>query len=237
MKIEYQKVDALIPYENNPRVNDGAVEAVAASINEFGFKNPIIVDKNNVIICGHSRLKAAKKLGLDEVPTIRAEDLTEEQVRAFRLADNKTAELAEWDEERLEDELHSIEDLYMAQFGFDDIRAELDALNVQEDDFEIKDEEDEPRAKRGDIYQLGEHRLMCGDSTSETDMKKLMNGQQADMVFTDPPYGVAIGSKNKAINEVEPGRGGALKPTLRATHCRSMSFTRCLSKRLQISAR
>lgn len=108
MKIEYQKVDALIPYENNPRINDGAVEAVAASIKEFKFRNPIIVDKNNVIIAGHTRLRAAKKLGLEEVPTIRAEDLTEEQVRAFRLADNKTAELAEWDFSMLDEELSKI---------------------------------------------------------------------------------------------------------------------------------
>lgn len=209
MKIEQVKLTDVVPYANNPRKNDGAVDAVAASIREFGFKVPIILDKNNEIVAGHTRVRAAEQLGMTEVPAIRADDLTDEQVKAFRLADNKTAELAEWDEEKLEDELRSIEDLYMAQFGFDDIRAELDALNVQEDDFEIKDEEDEPRAKRGDIYQLGEHRLMCGDSTSETDMKKLMDGQQADMVFTDPPYGVAIGSKNKAINEVEPGRGGA----------------------------
>ena len=118
MKIEYQKTDALIPYENNPRLNDGAVEAVAASIKEFGFRNPIIIDKGNVIIAGHTRLKAAEKLGLEEVPTIRAEDLTEEQVRAFRLADNKTAELASWDIEELRKELSGISILDMAEFGF-----------------------------------------------------------------------------------------------------------------------
>lgn len=137
MKIEYQKVDALIPYENNPRVNDGAVEAVAASIKEFKFRNPIIVDKNNVIIAGHTRLKAAKKLGLEEVPTIRAEDLTEEQVRAFRLADNKTAELAEWDFGLLEEELRGIENIGMDKMGFDksDLsidEIELDAGEVEE---------------------------------------------------------------------------------------------------------
>lgn len=97
MQIEYMSIDKLTPYENNPRINDGAVDAVVNSIREFGFKNPIIVDKDNVIICGHTRLKAAARLNLSTVPVIRAEDLTEDQVRAFRLADNKTAELAEWD--------------------------------------------------------------------------------------------------------------------------------------------
>ena len=141
MKIEYQKTDALIPYENNPRINDGAVEAVAASINEFGFKNPIIVDKNNVIIAGHARLQAAKKLGLEEVPTIRAEDLTEEQVRAFRLADNKTAELASWDFSALEAELAGL-DLDMSLFGFETEAAggEDDAPVITEPSFNYKEQ-------------------------------------------------------------------------------------------------
>src|SRR5690554_5159944 len=105
LKIEYLETDKLIPYINNPRINDNAVDVVAGSVAEFGFKNPIIVDRNNVIIAGHTRLLAARKLGLDQVPVIRAEDLTEQQVKAFRIADNKTAELSEWDDELLAMEL------------------------------------------------------------------------------------------------------------------------------------
>lgn len=118
MKIEEMRVTDLVPYENNPRKNDGAVDAVAASIREFGFKVPIIVDKNNVIVCGHTRLKGAEKLGLKTVPVIRADDLTEEQIRAFRLADNKTGELAEWDFEKLKAELNEIQGMNMEDFGF-----------------------------------------------------------------------------------------------------------------------
>ena len=112
LKIEYLETDKLIPYINNPRINDNAVDAVAGSIAEFGFKNPIIVDRNNVIIAGHTRLLAARKLGLDQVPVIRAEDLTEKQVKAFRIADNKTAELSEWDDELLAMELEGLEDMF-----------------------------------------------------------------------------------------------------------------------------
>ena len=117
MQIIYKKIDEVIPYENNPRKNEQAVDYVAKSIKEFGFKNPIIIDKNNVIVAGHTRVLAAKKLGLKEVPTIMADDLTEEQVKAFRLADNKVAEFAEWDEDLLKMELDDI-DIDMEDFGF-----------------------------------------------------------------------------------------------------------------------
>ena len=177
MKIEEMRVTDLVPYENNPRKNDGAVDAVAASIREFGFKVQIIVDKDNVIVCGHTRLKGAEKLGLKTVPVIRADDLTDEQIRAFRLADNKTGELAEWDFEKLEEELRALDDIDMGQFGFDQLQEKIHDYDVQEDDFD-EDEvpKEEPKARRGDVYQLGEHRLMCGDSTSAGDLKKLMGG-------------------------------------------------------------
>lgn len=119
LKIEYKNISELIPYINNPRINDNAVDKVASSIKNFGFKNPIIIDKDNEIIAGHTRLKAAKKLGLEEVPTIKAEDLTQEQAKAFRLADNKTSEFAEWDMELLEIELEGLE-MDMEEFGFED---------------------------------------------------------------------------------------------------------------------
>lgn len=120
MNIIEKSIDDLIPYENNPRNNDDAVEAVAHSIEEFGFKVPIVVDKDNVIVAGHTRLKAAEMLGLDTVPVIVADDLTENQVKAFRLADNKVGELADWDFSKLEEELAEIEDIDMSDFGFDD---------------------------------------------------------------------------------------------------------------------
>ena len=180
-------IDKLIPYINNPRTNDNAVDKVAASIKEFGFKNPIIIDKDNVIVAGHTRLLASRKLGLKEVPVIQVQDLTEQQIKAFRIADNKTSEFAEWDLELLAIELEDIGDLFT---GFE--LDELDNLfpednEATEDDFEIEVPE-EPKAKLGDIYQLGRHRLMCGDSTSEEDVEKLMNGNKADISFTSPPY-------------------------------------------------
>lgn len=122
LNIEYIDTEKLIPYINNPRVNDNAVDKVAASIKEFGFKNPILIDKENVIIAGHTRLKAAKKLGLKKVPVIRVEDLTENQIKAFRIADNKTAEFADWDIELLNIELESIGEIFT---GFDEIEKEM----------------------------------------------------------------------------------------------------------------
>lgn len=180
MTVHNININELQPYENNPRINDNAVEAVAASIKEFGFKVPIIVDKNNVIIAGHTRLKAAEKLGLQEVPVIVADDLTEDQIKAFRLADNKVAEAAEWDFKLLEQELAAI-DMNMEQFNFDlkELSKEFDKnREVIEDDFDIKQELEaieEPRVKRGQIWKLGNHYLMCGDATSKADIDKLMN--------------------------------------------------------------
>jgi len=197
MEIVYKNTNELVPYENNPRKNDEAVDYVANSIKEFGFKVPIVINKNNVIIAGHTRLKASIKLGLEEVPCIVADDLTEEQIKAFRLTDNKVSEMAEWDFNLLDEELESILDIDMSDFGFDlDFEDEED---IVEDDFEVEVPE-EPKAKLGDIYQLGNHRLMCGDSTKEEDVSKLMDGNKADMVFTDPPYGVSYTGGMKIEN-------------------------------------
>ena len=190
--IVYKETKDLIPYANNPRLNDNAVDAVAASIKEFGFKVPIVVDRENVIINGHTRMKAAHKLGLKQVPCIVADDLTPEQVKAFRLADNKTSELAEWDMDKLDIELGEIPDIDMNAFGFDiEIDDIEETTEVKEDEApEVKD--GEPKAKRGDIYQLGRHRLMCGDSTSVDDINKLLDGNKIDLVYTDAPYGISI---------------------------------------------
>ena len=186
INIELKKIKQ---YENNPRKNDEAVGPVAESIKEFGFKSPIIVDKNNVIVAGHTRYKAAKRLKLKEVPCIVADDLTEEQIKAFRLADNKVGEIAEWDSDLLNMELESIS-FDMSSFGFN-ILNEEEEKEIEEDEYDLEEKLEnieEPKSKIGDIYQLGNHRLMCGDSTKEEDVQKLMNGNKADMVFTDPPY-------------------------------------------------
>lgn len=190
-KVTYMDVDSLIPYANNPRLNDNAVDAVAASIKEFGFKVPIVVDGENVIINGHTRLKAAHKLGLKQVPVIVADDLTPEQVKAFRLADNKTSELAEWDMAKLGIELEGIGEIDMGEFGFDiDFGGiDLSDMNIEGDDYE-QELPAEPKSKTGEIYRLGRHRLMVGDSTSAADVDKLTDGAIMDLCVTDPPYNV-----------------------------------------------
>jgi len=192
MKISDIAVEKLIPYANNPRDNDKAVDAVVESIKEFGFKNPIIIDKDYVIVAGHTRLKAALKLGFKVVPCIIADDLTEEQVNAFRLADNKTAELSDWNEEELLEELKKIESINMELFSFnlEDLEKELTG-EAQDDDFNEDEELPEtPTSQKGDIYLLGKHRVMCGDSTKKEDVDILCDGRLADMIFTDPPYNV-----------------------------------------------
>lgn len=208
MNIVQMKVADIIPYEKNPRKNDEAVKYVMESIKEFGFKVPVVIDKDNIIVAGHTRLKAAKKLKLEEVPCIVADDLTDEQIKAFRLADNKVAEKAEWDFDLLAGELDELIDLDMSVFGFEENVIE-EETEVEEDDFEVELPE-EPKAKLGDIYQLGNHRLMCGDSTSIDDVENLMNGEKADMVFTDPPYGVDYeGINNDSRDGLEELLSGA----------------------------
>jgi site-specific DNA-methyltransferase (adenine-specific) len=193
MDIVLKKLTDIRPYEKNPRKNDEAVKYVAESIKEFGFKVPIVIDKDGVIVAGHTRYKAAKKLNLKEVPCIVADDLTDEQIKAFRLADNKVAEKAEWDFELLGDELDDLFTFDMTLFGFDEFAEEEEPAEIVEDDYDITPPE-EPKAKRGDIYKLGNHRLMCGDSTSIEDVSLLMGGEKASMGFTDPPWNVNYGA-------------------------------------------
>jgi DNA modification methylase len=197
MKITQKKVDSLIPYINNSRTHsDEQVAQIAASIKEFGWTNPILVDGDNSIIAGHGRLLAARKLGYKEVPTIELADLTETQKKAYIIADNRLALNAGWDNELLTIELNDLlaDGFALELLGFDP--KELDALLEPEivegltDEDAVPDIPDEPKTKLGDIYQLGNHRLMCGDSTSIDAVDELMDGQKADMVFTDPPYGV-----------------------------------------------
>ena len=205
MQITEVKVEALIPYAKNSRTHDDAqVAQIAASIKEFGWTNPILVDGEKGIIAGHGRLMAARKLGMTQVPVIELKGMTEAQKKAYVIADNKLAMNAGWDNDFLTLELKDLEaeGFDLALTGFDD--KELDALlNVIEGTEGLTDEDDvpavpeEPKTKLGDIYILGNHRLMCGDSCSVTDMEKLVNGRQVDMWLTDPPYNVAYEGKTK----------------------------------------
>lgn len=198
MNVIYKSTDELIPYINNPRQNDNAVDAVASSIKNFGFKQPIVIDSNNEIIAGHTRLKAAKKLHIEEVPCIIADDLTPAQIKAYRLADNKVSELASWDDELLFIELDGVKlDINMDAFGFDmGAYEDTPFSDVIEDDYDGEVPE-EPKSKLGDIYQLGKHKLLCGDSTLIDNINALVGEEFVDALVTDPPYNVACEGKTK----------------------------------------
>ena len=198
MNVQEIKLKDIKPYEKNPRKNDQSVDKVANSIKEFGFKVPIVIDKNNVIVCGHTRYKAAKKLGLSVVPCVVADDLTEEQIKAYRLADNKVGEDSLWDMDLLGSELEDILNIDMEDFGFSLPEAETE---VVEDDYD-KPAPEESKSKPGTLYQPGRHRLMCGDSTNIDYVKKLVGDAQIDMLLTDPPYNVNYeGTAGKIKND------------------------------------
>lgn len=173
MKIEERALDQIQPYEKNPRKNEAAVDKVAESLKEFGWQQPIVTDRDGVIIAGHTRLMAARRLGLKTAPVVVAEGLSEEQVKAYRLADNKTNEFASWDIDLLDAELLSIGEIDMNLFGFD-MDAVVDrAADVREDDYN-PDPPKKPTTKPGDVYELGEHRLVCGDATSILVLDKII---------------------------------------------------------------
>lgn len=203
MNVQEIKLKDIKPYGKNPRKNDDAVPYVAESIKQFGFKVPIVIDKNNVIVAGHTRYKAAKKLGFKSVPCIIADDLTDEQIKAFRLADNKVSEKAERDLDLLDSEIEGIFDIDMTDFGFE---LESEELEAEEDEYQGTVPED-PVTRKGDMWKLGEHLLLCGDSTCITDVEKLMYEEKADMCFTDPPYGYEYQSnlrkKSKKFDVIE----------------------------------
>ena len=206
IKVIEKDINELVPYENNARINDKAIDIVANSIQEFGFKNPCIIDKNNVLVAGHTRVEACKKLGITKVPCIVADDLTEEQIKAFRIADNSSAQVAEWDMDKLMAELETI-DYDMSKYGLAEQMAEIEKIieenkEVEDDDYEMP-EDIEIRIKAGEVWQLGRHRLMCGDSTRHEDVEKLMDGNLADMVVTDPPYNVAYEGKTEDALKIE----------------------------------
>lgn len=195
MEIRQMRVRDLVPYEQNTKKHDKKqIDNVAESIRQYGFVQPIVIDKQNVVVIGHCRLLAAKQLGLKEVPCVCVEDLTDEQVRKLRIVDNKTNE-SEWDFDSLVLEL---DELDFSDFDFEfGISLDDKQSEIVEDEAPKVDEEHEPKTKFGDIYQLGRHRLMCGDSTSLGCVQKLMGGIQADLLLTDPPYGVDYVGKTK----------------------------------------
>ena len=206
MRIEQRKLTDVKPYEQNPRLNDGAVEAVVQSIQEFGFRQPIVVDEDGVIIVGHTRFKAAQKLGLEKVPVHVAKGLTPAQVKAYRLADNRTGEIAEWDYDLLPIELSQLGemdfDLGMLGFTQDDLAKLLDP-GVQEGLTEtngVPEPPDEAITQPGDLWILGNHRLLCGDSSKPEDVDRLLDGQMIHIVNMDPPYNVKVEPRsNNAI--------------------------------------
>jgi len=198
-QIEHLLVSSLIPYARNSRTHsDEQVSQIAGSIREFGFTNPVLIDADGTIIAGHGRVMAAKKLGLETVPCIRLGHLTPSQVRAYVIADNKLALNAGWDDQMLRSELESLQEdgFNMDLTGFSDEElAELlepEVVEGETDPDQTPEVPVEPITKLGDVWILGNHRLMCGDSTSIDAVQKMMNGSKADMVFTDPPYGVSV---------------------------------------------
>ena len=200
MKIEIADITSIKPYENNPRkLSETAIEKVAMSLKEYGFRQPIVVDKDRVIVAGHTRFRASKKLGLKQVPISIIDNLTEEQINAYRIADNRTAEESEWDNELLKMEIKELEakDFKLDLLGFND--EQLNDILFEEkqgltDEDEVPETPEEPISKLGDIWKLGNHRLICGDSTKSEDFDKLMQNEKANVVYTDPPYNINYGN-------------------------------------------
>jgi len=217
IKVDYRKVADLIPYAANSRTHsDEQVAQIAASIFEFGFTNPILTDGGNGIIAGHGRLMAARKLGLGEVPTISLAGLTAAQKRAYVIADNKLALNAGWDAELLSSEIAGLGDegfdLSLLGFNEDELAALLvDKTEGLTDPDEIPEVPADPATVLGDVWLLGRHRLMCGDSTSIDAVDKLMDGQKPNTMVTDPPYGVKLDQswRDKALGDKALGKGNS----------------------------
>ena len=211
MRVVEKKLDDLIPYAKNAKRHDETqIANVAESIRQFGFVQPIVVDKNGVIVIGHCRALAAKRLVMEKVPCVAVDELTDEQVKALRIIDNKTNE-SPWDYDLLGDELADID---LSGFDFDfgidlpEESKEDEDKEIVEDEAPEVDEDSEPIAKLGDIWQLGRHRLMCGDGTDKATVQLLMDGKKADLLLTDPPYGIDYGGLLKGKGD---GHGGADK--------------------------
>src|SRR6516225_10076514 len=225
MNIEMRPIASIRPYDNNPRLNDAAVDAVAASIKAFGFRQPIVVDEDGVIIVGHTRYKAALKLGMTEVPVHVAVGLSPAQAKAYRIADNQTATIATWDDDRLPLELAALQemgfDLDLTGFSADELTRLLDSESNagQTDPDDIPEPPDEATTQPGDLWVLGKHRLLCGDSSKPDDVDRLLDGAIVHLVNTDPPYNV----------KVEPRSNNAIAAGLSSfenTHHQSLDLAR-----------
>jgi len=226
MKIELRPISELKPYPNNPRINDDAVDTVAGSIKEFGFRQPIVVDTDGVIICGHTRFKAAQKLGLEKVPVHVATDLTADQIKAYRIADNKSSELADWNFDLLPIELGELQtagfDLSLLGFDSDELLKLMsgDVAEGLTDPDDVPAPPDKAVTQPGDLWILGDHRLLCGDSSKPEDLDRLMGGKTIQLVNTDPPYNVKV--EPRSNNAIAAG----LSSFKGATHHQSMDVAR-----------
>ncbi len=216
MLIELRPLTSIRAYDKNPRINDDAVDAVAASIREYGFRQPIVVDTDGVIVCGHTRYKAAQKLGLEKVPVHVAKDLTPEQIKAFRIADNQTATLAEWNYDLLPLELADLQaanyDLGLLGFDADELAKLLnpDGKDGLCDPDEVPAPPDEAMTQPGDLWILGEHRLLCGDSSNPAHVDRLLDGAVIHLVNTDPPYNVKV--EPRSNNAIAAGNSSFANP-------------------------
>jgi DNA modification methylase len=215
MKIKMVTLTNITPYPDNPRQNDAGVDTVAASISEFGFRQPIVVDENNVIIVGDTRYKAAQKLGLEKVPVHMAMGLTPEQVKAYRIADNQSATLSAWDDDKLVRELLALQEqgfnLDLTGFSGDDLLRLLSSSDVPQGDPDaIPDPPDEATTQPGDMWLLGNHKLLCGDSSKAEDVDRLLAGAQIHLVNTDPPYNVRV--EPRSNNAIAAGNSSFAAP-------------------------
>ena len=202
MEIRSVKIKEIKPYDRNAKKHDDTqINNVAESIRQFGFVQPIVIDSNGVIVIGHCRFEAAKRLKYAEVPCIMVDDLTPEQVDALRIVDNKTNE-SPWDIDLLAEELQDL-DLSMFDFAWDLMEETAESTEITEDEAPEVDKTNDPISKFGQIWKLGRHRLMCGDSTSEENVKALLGGAKADLLLTDPPYGVDYTGKTKDALKIQ----------------------------------
>lgn len=202
MEIRSVKIKEIKPYDRNAKKHDDTqINNVAESIRQFGFVQPIVIDSNGVIVIGHCRFEAAKRLKYAEVPCIMVDDLTPEQVDALRIVDNKTNE-SPWDIDLLTEELQGL-DLSVFDFEWDFIEDPTESAEITEDEAPEVDKTNDPISKFGQIWKLGRHRLMCGDSTSEENVKALLGGAKADLLLTDPPYGVDYTGKTKDALKIQ----------------------------------
>ena len=221
MEVQTWKIGDVHPYKNNPRNNTAAVKPVANSIKEFGFQQPIVVDKDGVIIVGHTRYKAAKMLKLKEVPVVVAANLTPDQVKAYRVADNSTGEVAVWDIPLLNAEIQGL-DYDFADFGLNVAVQQVDG-DAEDDDYD-RELPEEPTCRVGDIWQLGNHRLMVGDSTDPRYVNALMGSEQADLLVTDPPYNVDYGAKVGFLNDYLDQTDSRTNSVIENDHMDAASF-------------